>query len=265
MTEKFNPEDYWQTRLAEKFNLEGVGFTSLGKGFNFWMYRVRRYQFLRKLRKLKRDFSQAQILDIGSGTGFYIERWQNLGVQSITGADITNVVVDNLSTRFPNHAFHKVDITDEDVSALLNQSYDMISCIDVLFHIVDDERYTQAFENIYQLLKHDGIFIFSENFVHGEEIRYPHHVSRPLGTIQDQVTNAGFEVICRVPMFYFMNTPVDTTNRIHHGIWRRISKWASKSTFLGFLLGICLYPFELILITFLKEGPTTELMICKKI
>lgn len=264
LTDKFNPEEYWQKRLINDFNLEGVGFTALGKPFNKWMYRVRRRQFLRNLRNLRRDFSSDAVLDIGSGTGYYIGCWKELKVQSITGADITDVAVENLKVIYPQHNFYKVDISDENTSPLQEESYTMISCMDVLFHIVDDDRYIQALENIYHLLKPEGFFIFSDNFIHDEVSRHQHHVSRPLKMIEDQLKEVGFEIVCRVPMFYLMNAPVDSNSRLHHAIWHRFSQLISRRSILGYFFGMCLFPFELLLVTFAKESPTTEIMICVK-
>ena len=261
--DQFNPEEYWQKRLENDFNLKGVGFSSLGKAFNKWMYRVRRRQFLRILRNLRRDFSSDVVLDIGSGTGYYIKRWKELKVQSITGADITDVAVENLRVIY-QHNFYKVDISDENISPLQEQSYTMISCMDVLFHIVDDDRYIQALENIYHLLKSEGFFIFSENFIHSEAIHHQHHVSRPLKMIEDQLKEVGFEIVCRVPMFYLMNAPVNSNSRLHHAIWHRFSQLISRRSILGYFFGMCLFPFELLLVTFAKESPTTEIMICVK-
>ena len=264
MTE-FNVEGFWQDRLSANFHLEGVGFCGLGKAFNRWMYRVRRYQFLRIVRSLDLDMSKQDVLDIGPGTGFYIDLWgHRLDAQSVTGADITDVVIENLRNRFPQHQFHKVDISGETIDPLAENTFDLVSCMDVLFHIVGDDLYANAFQNIYRLLRPGGHFIFSENFIHSAEIRHVHHVSRSLRTIENQVTDAGFVIIRRAPMFCLMNTPVDSRSRLINGVWRRLSQLIGRSSFWGTLLGMGLYPVELLLITLLKEGPSTEIMICMK-
>ena len=43
------------------------------------MYKIRRQVVIREVRSLGVDCSHASILDVGSGTGFYLEIWKELG------------------------------------------------------------------------------------------------------------------------------------------------------------------------------------------
>ena len=70
---------FWEQRLGEDWTLSGVGYQALGRPFNTWMYRVRRSVFLREVSALKLPLQTARVLDVGSGTGFYVRRWQELG------------------------------------------------------------------------------------------------------------------------------------------------------------------------------------------
>ena len=79
----FNPADYWEKRLSENPNIRGVGFISFSKTFNDWMYRVRKTVFDRTVKATRLNTKTAKVLDAGSGTGFYIERWSALGVTDL--------------------------------------------------------------------------------------------------------------------------------------------------------------------------------------
>ncbi len=68
----FDPRAYWEKRLAADPTLGGVGYITLGEGFNRWMYAVRREVTMRMMRRLVPDPANASVLDVGSGTGFYI-------------------------------------------------------------------------------------------------------------------------------------------------------------------------------------------------
>ena len=64
------------------------------------------------------DFSNIEVLDIGCGTGFYVNLWRNkLGAKRIAGVDITNIAVDNLKRKYPGEAeeFCQADISSDDV------------------------------------------------------------------------------------------------------------------------------------------------------
>src|SRR4051794_9078605 len=112
-TASFDPERYWSDRLSQTFSLGGVGWLGLGESFNRWMYAVRRRVFARTLRG--RVESHARVLDVGSGTGFYVALWRELGVKDVTGSDLTNVAVERLEDRFPGLRFEQLDISAEHV------------------------------------------------------------------------------------------------------------------------------------------------------
>ncbi len=203
------------------------------------------------------------MLDVGAGTGFYVERWAEAGVKNITGADITQVVVEQLAQKFPAYHFVEADI-GADVSMLPGQPFDAVSAFDVLYHIVDDALYARAFHNIYSLLRPGGYFVFSDNFLHGETQRGRHQVSRSLPVIEGLVKEAGFEIVERFPMFVLMATPVDSRSRLLKLLWSGIRTLAALSEVTGFLAGAALYLPERALIATLKESPTSEIMICRK-
>ncbi len=136
---RFDAKSYWETRLRQHPGLCGVGNTRMGKPYIQWLYRVRRAVFLRLLASLSTDFSRARVFDIGSGTGFYLELWKELGVSSIAGCDLTAIAVSRLRSAFPSSRIFEMDISD----ALLpsaREEYDFVSAFDVLFHLKQDFR-----------------------------------------------------------------------------------------------------------------------------
>ncbi len=259
----FNPKEYWENRLEESFNLHGVGDIGLGVNYNNALYEVRKFAFHKLMRKLGVNYSDKEILDIGSGTGFYIERWGELGVKSIMGTDITNVVVNNLSEKFPNATFKQLDIGDStnDVS----KTFDFISAFDVLFHIVEDKRFDQAIQNIYNILNKNGYFIISDNFVHGETKRLEHQVSRSYEYMTKTIEGVGFKHVKTIPMFVLMNDPVDTKNRVIKKIFWLITKNVRKGERMGKFIGGIIKPIEKMLISIMSESPSTEIKVYQKI
>jgi SAM-dependent methyltransferase len=262
---EFNPKNYWEDRLIKSFNLRGVGFIGLGYNYNKWLYKVREHVFLSKLKSTRFNFNNASVLDVGCGNGFYIEKWKKVGVNKIVGIDITNVSVNKLNQKFTGDKFFQIDIGSNCIGILNNYKFDAISAFDVLFHIADDKRYVKAINNIFSLLKPNGFFLWSDNFLHKKIFRTTHHVSRSLEYIEMVLDSAGFKIVERRPMFYFMNAPIDTSNRFYHLLWKIITKMVSESEYHGWIVGSFLYPLELICVDLAKEGPSTEIMICKKI
>ena len=259
----FNAKDYWEKRLAKTHGLAGVGYAGLGSSFNGWMYRVRRRVFLSALSNHENSLKNKKILDIGCGTGFYVERWRELGLANITGADLTEVAIKRLSNAYPDLTFVQADITSRTLP-FEPESFDAISAFDVLFHVVDDELFINALKNIHSLLAPRGLFIWSDNFLDERRVLAEHQVCRSLTEIEEFCENVGFEIVERRPMFFFMNAPVDSDSRILRKNWHIIQRYFTKSEWLGWLYGALLYPIELVTLSLVSEGPSTEMMVCRK-
>src|SRR6266852_1651586 len=144
----FDASSYWNERLARNPGLCGVGFTSLGLSYNTWQYRVRKTIFRRAIKSIPLDCGKARVLDVGSGTGFYLDRWQESGVRQLRGSDFSEVAVGRLRQKYPRIEFTQLDIGDR-LSQSLRNSQDVVSAFDMLLHIVDDTRYRQAIHNIH--------------------------------------------------------------------------------------------------------------------
>jgi len=260
---RFDAKSYWETRLRQHPGLCGVGNTRMGKPYIQWLYRVRRTVFLRLLGSLGTDFSRARIFDIGSGTGFYLELWKELGVSSIAGCDLTEIAVSRLRSKFPSTRIFEMDISD----ALLpsaREEYDFVSAFDVLFHIVEEERYEQAIRNVHALLRPGGLFLFSDLLVHGSPLSGEHVTFRSLNRVELLLRNTGFAVLRRVPMFVLMEEPLDSRSSVYRFLWKLATYPARHSGLAGFVLGALLYPLECFLTKIFDESPTTEIIACQK-
>jgi SAM-dependent methyltransferase len=259
----FDARGYWERRLGANYALDGVGWLGLGPSLNKWMYRVRRHVFLREARRLFPAAGAPRVLDVGSGTGFYVDRWHELGVPSVTGCDLTDVAVERLSARFPQDRFVQLDVGGDE-QPLASGAFDAISAFDVLFHIVDDERFARALSNLYDLLAPGGVLLFSDNFLRRAAVRSPHQASRTLAGISAAVTAAGFTIERRRPMLVLLNAPVDSSSPVLRAWWKALSIASSHSDTAGDVAGALVYPVELGLVSALRESPSTELMVCRK-
>ncbi len=255
---------YWEHRLSERWGLHGAGYISFGMPFNRCLYAVRRRVFARHLQTLDINLQQARVLDVGSGTGFWLKVWDSLGVRSMTSLDLTLVSVERLKREYPHIRVVRADISVPETATMFDDRFDLISAFDVLFHILDDGGYRQALANVSQLLAPGGYFIFSEFFLHGNTHRGVHQVSRPIEQILGDLAACGLKAVLRVPMFVLMNAPVDVSARWPLLVWRLLMAPMRLIPALGFLYGAALSPIDLVLTRVLRESPTTEMMICQK-
>lgn len=253
---------FWEERLDADWTETGVGYRALGRSFNEWMYRVRQEVFAERVGALAVDWSRARVLDVGSGTGFYVRAWQRLGAVAVTGCDLTEAAVVRLRERFPGLRFERVDIADPQ-GVFDEAEFDAVSCMDVLFHITDDERYAAAVKSIAHLVRSGGYFVFSENFLHRPAQRGVNQVNRPLEWITARLDEAGFDVVHRSPFLMLMNAQVDA-GPVWRKLWGGLLRAVTLTEPTGWLAGAALYPLERHLVRTRMESPTTEIMICRR-
>jgi SAM-dependent methyltransferase len=261
----FDPRTYWDGRHAEHFGPESVGYAGLGISYNIWMYRVREHVVCREVRHARLPMSQCDVLDVGSGTGFYVDLWARLGARSVTGSDFAPYAVAALRKQFPSRRFCELDITSAEVPDALGQ-FDVVSAFDILYHIVDDRKYAQAFRNVSALVRPGGFFVFSENFLPAGRESNVHQVSRSCEEITQLLSDNGFEIVRRVPVFFLMNRPLKSRSRVLSTTWSMIERVTSKRDrpYLANWLGAALYPVEISTLKWMSTGPTTEMMICRR-
>jgi hypothetical protein len=65
-------------------------------------------------------------------------------------------------------------------------------------------------------------------------------------------------------MFVLLNTPLDSDSRLLHAWWRLVLNTASRANLAGAVIGTLAYPVELALVSRLREGPSSELMVCRR-
>jgi SAM-dependent methyltransferase len=258
----FDPAQYWEQRLSDRYSLESVGWSSLGEAFNRWSYAVRANAFRRIVREVTHGTDPGRVLDVGSGTGFYLEQWRRLAARAVTGSDLTSTAVDRLRVRFPLCEIHQVDIGDARLPPV-GAPYDAISAMDVLFHLVDDARYERALHNLAGLLKPDGVLIFTENFMSARQ-EGKHQISRTGEQIQHALVSAGLTPVAEHPVFFLMNTPVSSDGRALKLWWDSLCRLVRRHEAIGWVLGATLYPVEVGLSRMTPRGPSTQIVAARR-
>jgi SAM-dependent methyltransferase len=257
----FDAARYWEDRLRDSTDLADVGYAGLGE-FNAWLYRLRRSVFRRTVAPYLASIRS--VIDVGSGSGFYVDRWREAGVPEIKGCDIAAPAVERLRERFPQVEFSQMDIGDP-AESLKNWHADALSAFDVTFHIVDDVRYAQALRNMAAMLRDGGLLFFTDNFIEGPTMRQRHHVSRNRSETEAALREAGLEVVSVRPSFVLMNEPVDTNRPRAMNAWSRLERLLRRRPAWGYAVGALLYPFELVALRLVRgPGPSTKIIVTRK-
>jgi 2-polyprenyl-3-methyl-5-hydroxy-6-metoxy-1,4-benzoquinol methylase len=260
--EDFDPHRYWEQRLTNAYTLGSVGWIGLGESFNRWMYAVRRRVFHRVAAENVDNISNMRVLDVGSGTGFYLNLWRELGVRDLSGADLTSVAVTRLRTAFADTPIYRLDIGG-DLEQLPRELYDVVSIMDVLYHVVDDQRYAQAIYNLSRLVKPGGKLILSENCV-AQTQTGTHQVSRSRSQVESILRDAQLVPVVQRPIFFLLNTPNDSESRILRRWWSTVVRLSACHETLGWLVGATVFPLELALVRLASKGPSTKIIVCQR-
>ncbi|MHB8672572.1 MAG: class I SAM-dependent methyltransferase [Candidatus Limnocylindrales bacterium] len=145
--EAYDPRAYW-SRLHAEGSLRSVGQSALPVELNVWLYRV----LERNLRTFLRrhglaDPAPQRVFEVGAGTGYWTAFWHRLGAAQVDGCDLAASAVERLRARFPDGTFVGGDIADAGVIPA-DASYDLVTVINVLLHILDEDRFTAAARNV---------------------------------------------------------------------------------------------------------------------
>jgi 2-polyprenyl-3-methyl-5-hydroxy-6-metoxy-1,4-benzoquinol methylase len=252
---------HWEEQHRADDSLNAVGWAGLGRAFNGWMYAVRRRVIRRVVPAHVRFGPETRVLDMGSGTGFYLDLWRELGAGHIEGSDITENATRRLRASRPGVPIHRCDLGG-DPGQLPEGPFDVVSAMDVLFHIVDQAAYERAIANLALLVRPGGHVVLSENLLHGRVHVAPVQVSRSEEEILRLLRASGLEPVARAPMFVLLNGPVDSRNPLLRVWWALLTRVVSYREALGLVLGAILLPVELVAVRLARRGPSTKLLVC---
>jgi SAM-dependent methyltransferase len=153
-----DPHAYWERRHREAgATLDGVGLWGLGSAGNLADYE-RKWEHIRAVLERLDPHQGGHLLDAGCGIGWFSARAAALGFE-VQGVDFSSAAVDTARRLSePDVGFH--------VAALHTfapgRRYDVVMCIDVLFHIVDDQLWRETVRNLASLVAGSGHLIIQE-------------------------------------------------------------------------------------------------------
>jgi SAM-dependent methyltransferase len=259
------PERYWEERYS-RLDLTRSGHRDLPEAYNRWLYRRKRAVLARALRAIGFRARGARLLEIGVGTGAYLDFWMRLGVRAITGLDISDTALRFASARYPAAAFLRRDVTAPNLRADLAGDFDLVAALDVLYHVVDDARLETALGNVRDVLRPGGVFALHDQFLHRPSESHGYIRWRSLHDWQRLLGAAGFEIVARTPIFFGMIQPTDwssprTAARLD-SVWNRSARWIDRLPRLAGAIG---YGIDSVLGALLAEGPSMELALARRV
>jgi len=195
----YRPREFWERRLREQFDLRGTGETGLSLAYNRACYDLRRRQLQRVLRREGIVVRGKRVLDVGCGTGFFTEFYLQNGAL-VTGLDITAASVDRMRDRFRNARFVLADVSESPPDG----RFDVINAFDVLYHVTDPWRWTQALHHLAGALNPGGALLITDVFDRstGED---EHNVMRSLDEYREVLEDSGLVLGSLTPTHVLLN------------------------------------------------------------
>jgi SAM-dependent methyltransferase len=155
----YRPQEFWDRRLAEQFDLRGTGETGLSLAYNRACYALREEVLTRALREAGTAPADRSVLDVGCGTGFFTAYYLARGAR-VTGIDIAPTSVERLRERFPQASFVQADVSETEIDG----RFDLVNAFDVLYHIVDDDRWEAAMRRLGEAVLPGGLLLVTDTF-----------------------------------------------------------------------------------------------------
>jgi SAM-dependent methyltransferase len=198
--EQYEPAQYWSDRLETGFNLRATGHWLYSERYNRWLYR-------RKGRALRRALAgvaaPVHALDVGSGTGWVVEQLLAIGA-TVEGSDIAAPAVSELSARYPGVAFFELAIGADRVPRP-DASYDLVTALDVMYHVTDDGQWHDAVAELARVLRPGGLLVITDGLGDEDFQPAPHVRFRTMGRWLDTAARTGLERHEYGPLFRWLS------------------------------------------------------------
>ena len=273
--ETFNPQHYWEQRLRTHPGITGVGYLGFSPKFLEHQYLSRMHQIELALRHYGlASLAGRSVLDIGSGTGIWLNFWHQHGADHAVGLDFAQPSVDSLKTQFPDDLIVQADVSVTPLPLPDTTRFDIISAFDILLHIVDSDSFQRTVANLAHHSAPGGWLIISDLIVQGQgyvpKRSYAvHNKVRSLAEYRDVLEAHGFVIDSVRPATVLLNKPLEATNRLTFlalSVWWKATVLWGRSDKFASLLGPFAVKVDHIACRFCSNGhsPTAKIIFARK-
>jgi SAM-dependent methyltransferase len=270
MTREYVAPKYWEETHEAADDESAVGYPNLARSINRARYDVELHNVARALDAAGVPRPD-RVLDAGSGTGIWIDFWRSRGARQIVGVDLTNVAVERLTNRYPEHEFLQRDIGDTNAS--LPGGMDVVSAMSVLLHITDEARFERALNNVMGCVRDGGSIVLVEPVVvhrwWGKPFDHKaNSKARPLATYQRILATGGFTIVELRPATCLLANVIDTRRQITFQVleryWALLGGSVGRRERLGRVVGAVLRAIDLLATRVVPNGPSAKIIVARR-
>lgn len=272
---EYSYKDYWRT-LHSRDDLSSVGQAGLPGDMNKWIYKSIR----RNLRNFARRHELAargsgRMLEVGAGTGYWVDFWQRLGWQ-VDGCDLVPSAVDRLRQVHPDARFWAADVGSADgvltpSDGVAAEGYELVTATSVLLHVTEDEAFGRALANVAAAVKPGGHLLLVEPALTIKKKQAPynpakHSRARLLRSYRRPLRKLGLELVAVEPTTVLAANPLEASSKKKLGRyqswWRLVSKSRERQGAVRWV-GPAMYLLDGLLMR-TNEAPTSKLLLFRR-
>lgn len=195
-------KSYWEKRLGSNQNLRGVGHIDYSERYNSYLYCAKIRALLRAVNGHRVRIKDSEVLDVGSGTGFWINWYLQAGASHVTGVEISHSAAEKLAQKYQKAKVYKVDICK---ALPFKKQFNIINAFDVLYHITLDKEFKLALSNIAEHLAPGGYLFLTDLFPRQDQSPAKHVCFHSLSAYERVFTQNGFTILSIYPMYLLLN------------------------------------------------------------
>lgn len=262
-------------------DLDEVGHTDMGRRWNQWAYRLRGRAVVDAIDEHIGWSKVRRIFEGAFGVGFYLRLWRARAVPVVVGMDLSEAATEHCSAAFGAYDLRSGSLTElAAVSdyAHLAASFDVVTAIDVIYHIVDDTAAERALRALAGLVAYGGLFLATDKTVglHSRFDEQPIVVRRPVKWYTDILTDCRLEPVALKPVFWCMDPPVDHARRSVSLVAATCGWWAMRAVtkgwkrnslvqrFAGSVSGAVGYSVDSAMLRISSSSPNLQLLVYRR-
>ena len=190
---------YWIGRQREyKGHWKSTGFQGGSQPLNQAFYACRLRALKRVLTRRGISLVDKRVLDVGCGLGDFARYYCSSGAQ-VFGIDISPDAVEHCNSQ---QIGTFVQGEASEVAAKFDQSFDLIHCFDVLYHLTDELEWQSTLAAFAQLSGPETLWLFTEFRVHGSINTGLHLLARSIDHYRTELALYSRQIVEEVPLYW---------------------------------------------------------------
>lgn len=190
---QMTPEEsraYWDQRHAAEDELASGGNIGYDRGTNAMLYAVRTARLIEVLGTGTDSTVPLRVLDAGCGKGYFSRQLASFG-HRVDGIDTSAHAIDLCRAEAgPSESYAVSDLSGWSPP----QIYDAVLCIDVLYHLLDEDEWEASVRNLASLVRLGGIIGLVDHDRDEDRVWRNHQKTRSVSRYRNLLEECGFEV-----------------------------------------------------------------------